>query len=86
MILPPSISVPLIAMKESHTSSDQQADTSFPSYLSDRFIILKFFRLQEKKEEEKTGVITILDIGCMPRTFLATISQFLKPIMYKEWI
>ena len=83
VILPPSASQPLIAMKESHTSSDQQADTSFPSYLRDRFIILKFFTYVAKKEEEKTGVITILDIGCMPRTFLATISQFLKAILMR---
>ena len=53
VILPPSASQPLIAMKESHTSSDQQADTSFPSYLSDRFIILKFFTYAAKEGRGK---------------------------------
>ena len=53
MILPPSASQPLIAMKESHTSSDQQADKSFPSYLSDRFIILKFFTYVAKEGRGK---------------------------------
>ena len=53
VILPPSASQPLIAMKKSHTSSDQQADTSFPSYLSDRFIILKFFSYVAKEGRGK---------------------------------